>query len=225
MGKVIAVRTQRRSQAERRGSTRRRLIEAAAQVIARKGYQQATVLDIVTEAGFSTGALYNHFPGKREVFLAVFDERFIDWSASYSAALEPSVDIDDALRNAAGNYQTQLRERPIDAQLLIEFWSAAMHDESLRPAFVERHARIRDAMAELINRMQTQLGITVPVPAPSLGAIVTALADGLAMQRLIDPAAAQPGNEDLLLTALRLLVLGGDSGRFGYAAAGGRGNV
>lgn len=217
--------TKRRSQAERRGSTRRRLLEAAARVIARKGYQDATVLDIVTEAGVSTGALYNHFPGKREVFLAVFDERFIDWSASYTAALEPSLDMDDALRKAAGHYEALLRQRPVDAQLLIEFWSAAMHDESLRPSFIERHTRIRGAMADLISRMQTQLGITVAVPADSLGAIVTALADGLAMQRLIDPASPQPGAEDLLLTALRLLVAGGDSGQFGYAAVAGRGSA
>lgn len=223
----MAVRTKRRSQAERRGSTRRRLLEAAARVFAHKGYQAATVLDIVTEAGVSTGALYNHFPGKREVYLAVFDERFIDWSASYHAALDPSADTDDALRKAAGHYAELLRERPVDAQLLIEFWSAAMHDESLRPAFIERHTRIRHAMAELIDRMQTRLGITVAVPAESLGAIVTALADGLAMQRLIDPEPAQPGNADLLLTALRLLVVGGDSRGLSYtdASAGGRGNA
>lgn len=223
----MAVGAGRRSQAERRGATRRRLLEAAARVFASKGYRAATVLDIVTEAGVSTGALYNHFPGKREVYLAVFDERFIDWSASYHAALEPSANADDALRNAADHYQALLRERPVDAQLLIEFWSAAMHDESLRPAFIERHVRIRQAMAELIDRMQTQLGITVAAPAESLGAIVTALADGLAIQRLIDPEATRPGNEDLLLTALRLLVVGGAGAESGYAdaSAGGRGNA
>lgn len=204
----MSVAVERRSQAERRGSTRRRLLESAARVFARKGYQAATVLDIVTEAGVSTGALYNHFAGKREVYLAVFDERFIDWSASYRAAVDPSVDTDDAIRKAAAHYETLLHDRPVDAQLLIEFWSAAMHDESLRSAFIERHRRIRDAMAELINRMQTRLGITVAVPAESLGAIVTALADGLAMQRLIEPGSPETASDDLLLTALRLLIVG-----------------
>ena len=200
--------TNRRSQAERRESTRRRLLDAASRVFASKGYREATVLDIVTEAGVSTGALYNHFPGKREVFLAVFDERFTDWSASYNAAVAPSDDADAALSNAAHHYEALLRERPVDAQLLIEFWSAAMRDESLRPAFIERHAQIRDAMAALIERMQTNLGITLSAPAASLGAIVTALADGLAIQRLIEPALHPPSNEELLLTALRLLLAG-----------------
>lgn len=201
--------TKRRSQADRRESTRRRLLDGAARVLARKGYRDATVLDIVTEAGVSTGALYNHFPGKREVFLAVFDERFTDWSASYNVAVAPSDDADAALSNAAHHYDALLRKRPVDAQLLIEFWSAAMRDESLRPAFIERHAQIRDAMATLINGMQTHLGITLRVPAASLGAIVTALADGLAIQRLIDPALKPPASgDDLLLTALRLLLAG-----------------
>jgi len=198
----------RRSQAERRESTRRQLLDAAARVFARKGYREATVLDIVTEAGVSTGALYNHFPGKRELSLAVFDERFIEWSASYNAAVDPSDDADDALRNAASQYDTLLRERPLNAQLMIEFWSAAMRDESLRPAFLKRHAQIRGAMAALINRTQTHFGITLTVPPENLGAIVSALADGLAMQHLIDPVSPQPANESLLLTALRLLVAG-----------------
>lgn len=204
----MAVSTERQTQAERRESTRRRLLDAAAQVFARKGYRDATVLDVVSEAGLSTGALYNHFPGKREVFLAVFDERFVEWSASYADAVAPSTDADDGLRNAARHYDALVRDRPVDAQLLIEFWSAAMRDETLRPAFIERHAQIRGAMAALIESMQIQLGITTAVPAASLGAIVTALADGLAMQRLIDPATHQSADDDLLLTALRLLLAG-----------------
>lgn len=170
------------------------------------------MLDVVAEAGVSTGALYNHFPGKREIFLAVFDERFIDWSASYDAAVAPSTDVDSALASAAQHYDDLLRQHPVDAQLLIEFWSAAMRDESLRPAFFERHGHIRNAMAALIEGLQSSAGIALGVSPASLGAIVTALADGLAIQRLIEPEPYRTeGGEDVLLTALRLLVAGASS--------------
>lgn len=123
------------------------------------------------------------------MFLAVFDERFTGWSASYDAAVAPSGDADAALSNAAQHYDALLRQRPLDAQLMIEFWSAAMRDESLRPAFIERHAQIREAIATLIGGMQTHLGITLSVPAANLGAIVTALADGLVDGCVPDEAA------------------------------------
>lgn len=174
----------------------------------RKGYRDATVADIVAEAGLSTGALYNHFARKSDVFLAVFDDRFTEWVAGYDATFAGAEAADDTLRAISRHYGELLRESPEDAQLLFEFWAAAMRDESLRPAFALRHAAIRGAMAALIERVQERLGARASVPAYQLGAIVTALADGLAMQRLVDPGAPDHGERDLLLVALELLAAG-----------------
>ncbi|GAC66918.1 TetR/AcrR family transcriptional regulator [Gordonia soli] len=204
--------TERRSQSERRQSTRQNLLAAASKVFARRGYRDATVQDIVAEAGVSTGALYNHFPGKREVFLAVFDEWFLQWSAGYGTAVRPADGADDAIRKAADHYDQLLQDRPDDAQLLIEFWSAAMRDESLRPAFIERHGQIRGAMSALIGHMLDQAGISASVDSDTLGAIVTALADGLAMQYLVDPPPRRT-DRTILLTALQLLLAGATGGQ------------
>src|SRR4051795_10239101 len=58
---------------ERQEQTREGLLEAAARVFARRGYQQASVEEIAAEAGFSTGAVYSNFAGKQELFLALAD--------------------------------------------------------------------------------------------------------------------------------------------------------
>lgn len=53
--------------------TRERILDAALDVFARKGYHRATVDDIVRASGTSKGAVYHHFPNKEAVFLALGD--------------------------------------------------------------------------------------------------------------------------------------------------------
>src|SRR5205814_4880168 len=60
---------------EKQEQTRERLLEAAASVFARRGYQQASVEEIAAEAGFTTGAVYSNFAGKEELFLALADNQ------------------------------------------------------------------------------------------------------------------------------------------------------
>src|SRR5947209_15559982 len=51
------------------------LLSAALRVFARRGYRDARVDEIAAEAGYSKGALYWHFSGKEELFLALLAER------------------------------------------------------------------------------------------------------------------------------------------------------
>ena len=55
-------------------ATRRRILEAAISVFARKGYHEASMDEIVAESSSSKGSLYSHFPGKQQMFLAIVEE-------------------------------------------------------------------------------------------------------------------------------------------------------
>jgi AcrR family transcriptional regulator len=57
-----------------RPATRERILAAALEVFARKGYHRALVDDIVRASGTSKGAVYHHFPTKEALFLALVDE-------------------------------------------------------------------------------------------------------------------------------------------------------
>lgn len=54
--------------------TQVRLLDAGAKVFREEGYRQASVAQIVAEAGSSTGSLYHHFGGKSELFIALWQE-------------------------------------------------------------------------------------------------------------------------------------------------------
>src|SRR5437763_1692927 len=63
--------TDRRSRREeRREETRDELISSATKVFSASGFHAASLEQIARGAGYSTGAIYWHFGGKDELFLA-----------------------------------------------------------------------------------------------------------------------------------------------------------
>jgi AcrR family transcriptional regulator len=55
-------------------STRQRILDAAVEVFAEKGYHDARVDEIVEASGTSKGAVYFYFSSKQQIFLALIDE-------------------------------------------------------------------------------------------------------------------------------------------------------
>jgi TetR/AcrR family transcriptional regulator, transcriptional repressor for nem operon len=54
--------------------TREKLLSAAFCEIHRHGFQAASIANILQDTGLTKGALYHHFPNKRDLGLAVIDE-------------------------------------------------------------------------------------------------------------------------------------------------------
>ncbi len=54
-------------------ATQARILDAATDVFAARGYTAATMADIVRRSGASIGSIYHHFGGKKELFLAIYD--------------------------------------------------------------------------------------------------------------------------------------------------------
>ena len=71
-GRAVSDDTIRQTRREReRQRTREDILEAALVVFSRAGYHNATIGDIARQAGYSTGALYNYFKGKQDLFASL----------------------------------------------------------------------------------------------------------------------------------------------------------
>lgn len=66
----------RRTQAERTEETRGRILDAAVDVLATKGYAGFRTADVAEVAGVSRGAQTHHFPSKDELIVAVVEHVF-----------------------------------------------------------------------------------------------------------------------------------------------------
>ncbi|HEX8256622.1 MAG TPA: helix-turn-helix domain-containing protein, partial [Allosphingosinicella sp.] len=53
--------------------TRGRIVEAAMELFALKGYGSTSIADILSRSQVNSGSLYHYFPGKQDVLLAVLD--------------------------------------------------------------------------------------------------------------------------------------------------------
>lgn len=127
--------------------TREGLLDAAARVFARRGYEGATVSEIAAEAGLSSGSIYSHYESKARLFLGVLEAH---GRAEMARRLHDAgpLDVAGLLVRAGAN----LDRRPVaERTLLIEAIMAAKHDPEVRKAlslwFGDQQRRITDAMA------------------------------------------------------------------------------
>ncbi len=59
--------------AEAKQETRQRILEAARKLFSEKGFAGTTTRNIAVEASIATGTLFNYFPGKEHLALAIID--------------------------------------------------------------------------------------------------------------------------------------------------------
>jgi len=82
------------------GATQQRILDAATDVLAARGFTAATMADIVDHSGASIGSIYHHFGGKKELFLAIFErlaadiDRHIDGATDTSGELSGRVALE-----------------------------------------------------------------------------------------------------------------------------------
>src|SRR5215472_3708936 len=71
----------------RTAHTQRALLDAAREVFTSRGFSDASIADVVEQAGSSVGSLYHHFGGKSELFLALWQEHQLAHEQAASSAI------------------------------------------------------------------------------------------------------------------------------------------
>ena len=75
-----------------RSQRRRQLLGAAQEVFVEQGYHAAAMDDIAERAGVSKPVLYQHFPGKLDLYLALVDHNAAELERRVTAALKSTTD-------------------------------------------------------------------------------------------------------------------------------------
>ena len=184
-----ATRVDRRTKAARAEGrhAREELLSAALRVFARRGYREAAVEEIATEAGYSKGAIYWHFSGKAELLDALLEER-VDKPMREKVALLASAPPDqDMSVEASHTFARQVEEQREAVLLEREYWSLAIRDPELQAR--ARHLGTPD----------------LTMPAEDVARIVMSIIEGLGIDELIEPGSVRP---ELVGEALAVIYAG-----------------
>lgn len=87
-----------------RDERRAQLLAAATDVFVNNGYHATVMDDIAEHAGVSKPVLYQHFPGKLELYLALLERHVDELVRRVLEAIEETPDNADRVRNAVGAY-------------------------------------------------------------------------------------------------------------------------
>ena len=173
---------------ESRELTRRRLVDAAAEVIPQTGYPAATVEEIAETAGYSRGAFYSNFKTKDELFLALMRQVADVKHEMVSAIFDEGGTPEALFERLRAFYAIACRQR---GYFLL--WSEAkMHatrDAEFRKGLNELDRETRTHIAGYVARYYEETGITPPTAPESIALALVALADGMALIQMLDPEA------------------------------------
>jgi AcrR family transcriptional regulator len=127
---------------------RDRLLDAAARVFARQGYDGTKILDIVREAGLSTGAVYGRFGSKEELLReAVVRRSTMAARLAEGAATDADTRVADLVARGAA-----LRSEPLaDAEAVrLEAYVTARREPEVAAALKEANERWRESVEPLV---------------------------------------------------------------------------
>jgi AcrR family transcriptional regulator len=195
----------RRTRKEQQAHTRSCLMKSAAKIFSRRGLQQASIDEVAEDAGFTKGAFYANFKSKEELFLAMLDERFAGRIEDIDRATRDEGEPEEQARRAGGDFGRYVQADPEWQRLFFEFAAHAARNEDFREELVTRYRSLRERIAAVYERRAGELGLEPPVPYEQIAVMTFAMANGIALEQLLEPDAVP---EDLFGTMLMVFFTG-----------------
>src|SRR3982751_4574593 len=121
-----------------RSARRKQLLAAAQEVFVANGYHAAAMDDIAERAGVSKPVLYQHFPGKLELYLALLDTQAEALGATVIDALAGTTDNSERIHGVLSAYFAFVDRSDHDGAFRLIFESDLVNE----PAVRERVARV-----------------------------------------------------------------------------------
>ena len=178
----------RRTQSERSRSTREALVGTARRLFTELGFAGAGRELIVAEAGLSRGALYHHFSGKDDLFVAVYESVERDLMEAVVRAAVAAADPFDRLRLGCQAFLDAALDPAVQRIVLLD--GPAVLEPEVHLDLSERYGlgAMRSALAEAM-----EAGRVAPAPVEPLARMLLAALMAAAQQvaRAADQAVAR----------------------------------
>jgi len=165
----------------RRELTRNVLMDAAAEVFARRGFYGASLEEIAETAGFSRGAIYSNYGSKEDLLLAVAERYHRMILGVFATALESDRHLPGTQRAAAAGalWKDMVRRDANFLALHLEFRLHALRNEEFRRRFAEVQRQQTAEIARLIEREAETQSMRLRLSSEDFAEIFNATSIGL----------------------------------------------
>ncbi len=177
--------------------TRMGLMEATACEVYDKGYQAASLADILERAGATKGALYHHFPDKRSLAIAAMHHFFsTDYKECWVDPIEATDDPITTLKSiigflhACGALEGGMKHGCPLVNLTEEM---GQRDEEFRRLIEEFNTMWRDALIAALKRAQAAGNLRQDVDPEGIALLIMAVRHGVMSQAKIARDMTLPG--------------------------------
>ncbi|WP_241010730.1 TetR/AcrR family transcriptional regulator [Mycobacterium camsae] len=169
---------------KRRAETRERLISAAIDVFAEKGYGQVTIKDVCAAAGYTRGAFYSQFESLEELLFVIYHQWTAQIAEEVRSAVEAGDPVNDLPAIVARIVETLLLEREW-LLIKVDLLAVAARNPELAQRWSVHRGKLRLTIEELLVARGIGLHESVASASDTAQAII-ALYDGLATQLLLE---------------------------------------
>ena len=171
----------------RRADTVERLLDAALETFAERGFAAATVEEICGRGGFTRGAFYSSFSTKDELFAALYTREVARDVGRAEELLADLADEPDPVVAAV--------DRCLGVMRTDRTWTLVATEYALLSArradaaeLLDRHRSALVAqVGDLLERAVTGAGLRLTQPAADLARTICALHEGLGLQCVSEP--------------------------------------
>jgi AcrR family transcriptional regulator len=165
---------------------RARLLNAAASVFARQGYEGTKIMDIVHEAGLSTGAVYGRFKSKSDLLRAAIVEQARDVAHLGESGRTRVADL------IARMGQVTTGALSDKEAVRLEAFVAARREPEIAQAIVEASRALRTSMQPLVEAAAADGSVAGDIDAEAVIFFVRTVGLGLLLQRAAGLPAPEP---------------------------------
>jgi len=175
-----APRRQRQPEASRSG-----ILDAALACFTERGYHATSIDAIAARAGLSKGAIYWHFAGKRELFLALVD-RAQEAAEPLARAVADAPDWRAALAVVFAHVPERLEHELPLVRVSLEFISHGASDEGIRERAERKVERWTEVFGEQLER-GVAAGELHPIAARELLMVIGCAISGIMLTQISQP--------------------------------------
>ncbi|HEV8278831.1 MAG TPA: TetR/AcrR family transcriptional regulator [Streptosporangiaceae bacterium] len=186
--------------ADTKQATRAKLLTAAAQEFARAGFERASVDAISLAAGYAKGTIYNYFPSKEDLFLAVVEDASAQAAASPAPANAPAR---ERLAAVITGFCSWARDHDAFARVLVR--ECLMGTPGLYPRVILAEAPLTGELETILQEGARGGELRDDLPAEILALALAGLAD-LALAQHWASGGSRPALHEIPETVLTLLM-------------------